>query len=85
MTNNQKIQVLSRGMNDRILLLNKVENEIKMLEDNSDFGWLMTLGAKEFGMLTAITASQQARELRKCASKLKMEIAFLKQTIQTLN
>ncbi len=79
----KSIEILKIGLKQRKLLLKQIENRISVLQNQSDYGWLLTLGAQEFGMLTAITSAKQVRELKTVRNKLIEEINIIKSAINS--
>ncbi len=46
----------------------------------SDFGWMMTLGVEELGMLLAVDSGKKSRALSEIESKLEIEVDLLRKT-----
>lgn len=80
----KQLGTLKRGLIERKNLLQKVQHEIISMQEKSDFGWLMTLGAQELGMLTAVESSKQVRSLQKIEKQLESEISLIFSSIKYL-
>ncbi|MBN2891269.1 MAG: hypothetical protein JXL97_05335 [Bacteroidales bacterium] len=84
MTKKQKIEILEKGLVGRKLMLSEVQKQIKSFEEQSDFGWMLTLGAQEIGMLTAIDSAQKVRKLKETEVKLIEEIRIIQGSVKEL-
>lgn len=84
MNKSESIKILKAGIIQRQQLLENIVIDRKKIENQSDFGWLMTLGADKLGMLIAVANAKKARELIETENKLRREINILKETVQKI-
>ena len=80
----KKLAIINAGIIQREKLLAKIIEIRKQFENQSDFGWFMTLGSEALGMLAAVNAGREARTYAEFENKLKGEMEILKRAKQEL-
>jgi hypothetical protein len=84
MNTTERIEVLDDAIMQREKVLHEVKKACFESSEMSDFGWFLTLGSEPLGMLTAVSAGKNYKELNNLARHLENEILVLLQARNSL-
>ena len=84
MKTTDRIQILDDAIQQREKVLYEVKKACSEASEMSDFGWFLTLGSEPLGMLTAVSAGKDYKELNNLARQLENEILLLLQSRNSL-
>ena len=72
-----QITKIEKAINEREVMLKKLQTAAKERQQTSDMGWWATLAGAPGGTALAVTEGEEARELEKVASTLEKQITLL--------
>ena len=85
MNTTERIEILDEAIMQREKVLHEVKKACSEASEMSDFGWFLTLGSEPLGMLTAVSAGKDYKELNNLARQLENEILVLLQSRNAIN